>query len=113
MPDEIQGFPTIKLFAAGKKATPIDYSGARTVEDLANFIRDQGTLGVDAMARKSAAGDDDDFAHATEGMPQQAMAASEAVGAAGKAASAVAGAAKAVADAVLDDDGGAADHDEL
>ncbi|KAF2129762.1 protein disulfide-isomerase [Dothidotthia symphoricarpi CBS 119687] len=43
VPDEIQGFPTIKLFAAGKKDSPIDYSGARTVEDLAKFIEENGT----------------------------------------------------------------------
>ena len=39
VPDEIQGFPTIKLFASGKKDAPIDYSGSRTVEDLIKFIQ--------------------------------------------------------------------------
>lgn len=48
VPDEIQGFPTIKLFVAGKKDSPIDYQGSRTVEDLANFIRDNGSHKVDA-----------------------------------------------------------------
>lgn len=48
VPDEIQGFPTIKLFPAGKKDSPVDYQGARTVEDLANFIRDNGSHKVDA-----------------------------------------------------------------
>ncbi|GAM83209.1 hypothetical protein ANO11243_011950 [Dothideomycetidae sp. 11243] len=87
VPDEIQGFPTIKLFAAGKKSAPIDYSGSRTVEDLAEFIRDQGTHGVDGLAnKKKGSTEEDDFAQATEGMPQQAMAASEsAKGAAAKA----------------------------
>lgn len=48
VPDEIQGFPTIKLFVAGKKDSPIEYQGSRTVEDLANFIRDNGSHKVDA-----------------------------------------------------------------
>jgi len=48
VPDEIQGFPTIKLFPAGKKDSPVDYQGSRTVEDLANFIRDSGSHKVDA-----------------------------------------------------------------
>lgn len=48
VPDEIQGFPTIKLFPAGKKDSPVDYQGSRTVEDLAHFIRDNGHFKVDA-----------------------------------------------------------------
>ncbi|KAL1800367.1 hypothetical protein ACET3X_000709 [Alternaria dauci] len=43
VPDEIQGFPTIKLFPAGKKDSPIDYSGSRTVADLAQFIQENGS----------------------------------------------------------------------
>lgn len=42
VPDEIQGFPTIKLYVAGDKENPITYSGARTVEDLAKFIAENG-----------------------------------------------------------------------
>ncbi|KAL9107039.1 MAG: hypothetical protein Q9227_007985 [Pyrenula ochraceoflavens] len=42
VPDEIQGFPTIKLFPAGAKDSPIEYSGSRTVEDLAEFIKENG-----------------------------------------------------------------------
>jgi protein disulfide-isomerase A1 len=48
VPDEIQGFPTIKLFPAGAKDKPVDYSGSRTVEDLANFIKENGKYKVDA-----------------------------------------------------------------
>lgn len=48
VPDEIQGFPTIKLFPAGAKDKPVDYSGSRTVEDLANFIKENGKHKVDA-----------------------------------------------------------------
>ena len=45
------------MFAAGKKADPIDYSGSRTVEDLAKFIAEQGTHKVDAWIE---AGEDKD-----------------------------------------------------
>lgn len=48
VPDEIQGFPTIKLFPAGKKDSPITYSGDRSAEALANFVKEQGTYKVDA-----------------------------------------------------------------
>ncbi|EWC46710.1 protein disulfide-isomerase [Drechslerella stenobrocha 248] len=50
VPDEIQGFPTIKLFAAGKKGTPIDYQGGRTVEEMVKFIKESGTHHVDASS---------------------------------------------------------------
>ncbi|KAL8414739.1 hypothetical protein RB594_005814 [Gaeumannomyces avenae] len=42
VPDEVQGFPTIKLFAAGKKSEPVTYSGSRTIEDLITFIKENG-----------------------------------------------------------------------
>jgi protein disulfide-isomerase A1 len=42
VPDEIQGFPTIKLFPAGAKDAPITYSGDRTIEDLAKFVAENG-----------------------------------------------------------------------
>jgi len=35
----VQGFPTIIFFPAGKKDSPIEYSGARTAEALAEFIQ--------------------------------------------------------------------------
>ena len=55
VPEEIQGFPTIKLFPAGKKnETPLEYTGSRTVEDLANFIRDNGSHKIDAFAAQKA-----------------------------------------------------------
>lgn len=120
VPDEIQGFPTIKLYAAGKKDTPIDYSGGRTVEDLAAFIKASGTHQVDAYGASADDVDaaDADFAKATEGMPQQAAAASEkatetAKGAAGKVADVAKDAAGAAYTAIMDSDGDQADHDEL
>jgi protein disulfide-isomerase A1 len=42
VPDEIQGFPTIKLFPAGAKDKAVTYSGSRTVEDLIKFIAENG-----------------------------------------------------------------------
>lgn len=42
VPDEIQGFPTIKIFPAGSKDSPVTYSGTRTVEDLIEFIAENG-----------------------------------------------------------------------
>jgi protein disulfide-isomerase A1 len=42
VPDEIQGFPTIKLYPAGDKANAVTYSGSRTVEDLIKFIAENG-----------------------------------------------------------------------
>ncbi|EER28208.1 protein disulfide-isomerase precursor [Coccidioides posadasii str. Silveira] len=51
VPDEIQGFPTIKLYPAGSKDSPVEYRGTRTVEDLANFIRDNGKYHVDAYVK--------------------------------------------------------------
>lgn len=53
VPDEIQGFPTIKLFPAGGKSEPILYSGSRTIEDLATFVKENGKYKVDAYEGKN------------------------------------------------------------
>lgn len=112
VPDEIQGFPTIKLFPAGKKDSPVDYSGSRTVEDLANFIKENGSHKVDAYveAEKIELRDEDSE------MPHQAAAATEkakdaAEGATESVKSAAHEATEAVKAAVSDDE--AVDHDEL
>jgi protein disulfide-isomerase A1 len=42
VPDDIQGFPTIKLYPAGDKENPVTYSGSRTIEDLIDFIKENG-----------------------------------------------------------------------
>jgi len=39
----IRGFPTIKLFPANNKASPVDYEGERTLDDLAQFIKIHGS----------------------------------------------------------------------
>ena len=99
VPDEIQGFPTIRLFPKGAKEQPVDYSGDRTVKDLADFIRDSGSFQVDAWAETPESAD-------TEGMPEQAAAAT------GKLKEKMAEAAEMVRDTLLDDDDDEL-HDEL
>jgi len=114
VPDEIQGFPTIKLYAAGKKDSPVDYSGSRTVEDLIEFIRDNGSYKIDGNDLADSDDVDADFAKATEGMPQQAMAASNsASGAADAVTEAIKEAAHAAETFLADDDADADHHDEL
>lgn len=110
IPDEIQGFPTIKLFKAGSKDEPIEYSGSRTIEDIANFIRDNGSHGIDASAKGAESMEGVD----TDQMPMQAPAATEAAeNVADKVTSVVAGATEAVKQALDGDDGDIDDHDEL
>lgn len=96
-------------------------------------MRDNGSHKIDALAddgaaaadkggkkdktKDTAADKDDPIAKATEGMPQQAVAASEKAketvkGSAEKIADKVKGAAEAVLD-LVDDDGGVPDHSEL
>ncbi|KAF2707391.1 protein disulfide-isomerase [Pleomassaria siparia CBS 279.74] len=75
VPDEIQGFPTIKLFAAGKKDAPIDYSGSRTIEDLAQFIKDNGSHKVEVVIEEAK----EAVKKAAEDLPEQAKAATEKV----------------------------------
>jgi protein disulfide-isomerase A1 len=107
VPDEIQGFPTIKLFPAGSKDSPVDYSGDRTIDDLVQFIADNGKHGVNANSSKKAA--DDEEMEDAEDLGEAAKAATE--GAAESVKSAVSGAAEAVKTAVADSDEDV--HDEL
>lgn len=78
VPDEIQGFPTIKLFPAGGKSEPIVYSGSRTIEDLANFVKENGKYKADAYEGKNeteTATEEDE----AEPLPEAAPAATEGV----------------------------------
>lgn len=110
VPDEIAGFPTIKLFKGKDKSAPVDYSGSRTVEDLVKFIRENGSHQVDAKIEEKAAEGLD-----TDQMPMQAPAATEAPeGVAEKVKEKVADAAEAVKTAIIDGDAEEVDdHDEL
>ncbi|KIW45320.1 protein disulfide-isomerase domain [Exophiala oligosperma] len=121
VPDEIAGFPTIKLYPAGAKDSPVDYSGSRTLEDLAAFIRDSGKHGVDGLAAKS---DDEDAMEgvssaASDTMAKAAPAATTVAEEAGSGVkeavkSAVSEAVDAAKTIVADtDDGGPQEHDEL
>lgn len=51
VPDEIQGFPTIKLYPAGAKDKPVTYSGSRTVEDLIKFVAENGKYKASISAK--------------------------------------------------------------
>jgi len=107
VPDEVSGFPTIKLFKAGSKDSPVDYSGSRTVEDLVNFIRDNGSHKIDVSVADAKTAEDVE----TDAMPKQAPAAT-ASGAAESVKSAAKEAASVVKEAVVDDDA-VEEHDEL
>ena len=111
VPDEIQGFPTIKLFRSGAKDDPVDYSGSRSVEDLANFIRDNGSHHIDVTTDESKGAESMEGVE-TDGMPAQAAAATEG-GAAEKVKSAASEAAEKVKTAVAGDTAEEDDHDEL
>lgn len=52
VPDEIKGFPTIKLFPAGAKDAPVTYGGPRTVEDLIQFIAENGKYKADVSPKE-------------------------------------------------------------
>ena len=47
VPEAIQGFPTIKLFPAGEKDSPVEYEGDRSVDDLVEFVKKNGKYKVD------------------------------------------------------------------
>lgn len=52
VPDEIRGFPTIKLYPAGSKSEPVTYSGSRTVEDLISFVKENGKYKAEVEEKK-------------------------------------------------------------
>ena len=114
VPEEIQGFPTIKLFPAGKDSpAPVDYNGSRSVEDLAKFIRDSGTHKVDVLHLATNASDEssdevkDTAAAATDKVKEAVGSATEAIKeTVGEATEAIKGAMPAGEDTV-------SDHDEL
>lgn len=116
VPDEIAGFPTIKLYPAGAKDSPVEYSGSRTIEDLANFVRDSGKYKVDAYVPEE---EDTVMEDASVGADQETMikaapaATEEPSGAAESVKSAASQAAEAVKAVVDDSDADMGEHDEL
>lgn len=96
VPDQIKGFPTIKMYAAGKKDSPVEYTGDRSIESLIEFIKKEGSNSVEPSDPDV---DMDEEEEATETL-----------GAAARAASKVAEMAK---DAILGDDDELDVKDEL
>lgn len=120
VPDEIQGFPTIKLFPAGSKDAPILYSGSRTIEDLAAFIKENGKYKVDAYEGKNETDDVNEGGNAAqEPLGEAAAAATEKAeettkGVKETVKSKISEAAEAVKTAAVDSDDDTRDeHDEL
>lgn len=119
VPDEISGFPTIKLFPAGAKDSPILYSGSRTIEDLAAFIKENGKYKADAYEGRNETEDlKDDAGAAQQVVGEAAAAATEkaeetAEGVKEKVKSKVSEATEAVKTAAGDTDAVQDEHDEL
>ncbi|KAF2096518.1 PDI precursor protein [Rhizodiscina lignyota] len=110
VPDEIQGFPTIKLYPAGKKDEPVDYTGSRTVEDLANFIKEHGSHKIEVKIGKEEPKRDEADESVVSAAPAATETAEEGEGIADK----VKDAAEKVREAVMDGDDEDPDvHDEL
>jgi protein disulfide-isomerase A1 len=113
VPEEIQGFPTIKLYPAGSKDSPVDYSGPRTIEDLAQFIKVNGKHKIDVYASNDT-NDDVDMPIADTTMPKQAPAATGASAVKEAVKSVTSEAAEVVKTMAVDnDEAGVAEHDEL
>jgi len=55
-PFKVQGFPTLVFFPAGAKAAPITYSGERTEEAMAEFVRKNGNTLKQQSTKTKAAG---------------------------------------------------------
>jgi len=80
VPDDITGFPTIKMFPADNKSGPFTYSGDRSIADLAEFVAEKGKFKADAFAQstKDADGDEEmEDAEAAESMGKVAEAATK------------------------------------
>ena len=101
------------MFPAGAKDSPIDYNGARTVEDLAKFIKESGKHGVDAMVAAAEDDGEDDMPEADE-LGKAAPAATAVSEGVKESVKSMAGeAAEVIKTAIVDSDGDRADHDEL
>lgn len=127
VPDDIKGFPTIKLFPAGAKTSPIEYSGDRTIDDLAKFVAENGKWKIDVLAGKTpkkSEGEEAEMPDAEE-MGKAAPAATETGAKVEEAAAETASetedtilstmseVVEAVKTAMVDSDGDKAEHDEL
>ncbi|KAI9053727.1 hypothetical protein LZ554_002678 [Drepanopeziza brunnea f. sp. 'monogermtubi'] len=75
VPDEISGFPTIKLYKSGDKENPVTYEGPRSIEDLIRFIKDEGKYGVEVAYEEEVV--TPPMEHSDEPMAEQPATASE------------------------------------
>ncbi|KAI9642259.1 protein disulfide-isomerase precursor [Ciborinia camelliae] len=76
-PDEVTGFPTIKLYKAGDKKNPVEYTGSRTVSDMVKFIKETSTHKVEVAYEEPAAPEAEE--PTAEPAAEQAEAATESV----------------------------------
>jgi len=76
VPDEIQGFPTIKLYKAGDKKNPVTYSGSRSIEDLIKFVKENGKYEIEVAYEEET---EEAQKPIVESMAEQAAAATESV----------------------------------
>lgn len=76
VPDEIQGFPTIKLYKAGDKKNPVTYSGSRSIEDLIKFVQENGKYKIEVAYEEET---EEAQKPVVESMAEQAAAATESV----------------------------------
>lgn len=61
VPDQINGYPTIKFYPAGKNASPIPFEGARTLEGFVSFLEEHSIfLGDDKSEPKKSKQDSKD-----------------------------------------------------
>ena len=56
VPGDIRGFPTVQLFSAGSKGSPVLYDGPWTLQDMADFVRDNGKHKVDVNPKPDTKG---------------------------------------------------------
>lgn len=69
VPGDIRGFPTFKLFPAGSKESPVLYDGPWTIEDFANFVRDNGKHKIDVLLKNNT--NDSTMLHEEQPAPQR------------------------------------------
>ncbi|TGO50474.1 hypothetical protein BOTNAR_0391g00020 [Botryotinia narcissicola] len=79
VPDEIQGFPTIKLYKAGDKKNPVTYNGSRSIEDLIKFVKENGQHEIEVTYDENAAASPEAEKPIAESLAKQAEAATESV----------------------------------
>lgn len=77
VPDEIQGFPTIKLYKAGDKKNPVTYSGSRSIEDLIKFVKENGQHEIEVTYDENATASPEAEKPIVESLAKQAEAATE------------------------------------